>query len=54
MAIIYEMLDTVYVVGAEGWMPMRTGNLNELSKIDRYEYVLEKELYDANKGIFQN
>ena len=38
-------------VDPRGWEPVRTRNLNELSKIERYEYVQNRELYEANKGI---
>ena len=38
-------------VDPTGWKPVRTRNLNELSKIERYEYVQNRELCEANKGI---
>jgi hypothetical protein len=33
-----------------GWEPVRT-RIGELSKIERYEYVQNRELYEANKGM---
>ena len=38
-------------VDPEGWEPVRTKNLKELSKIERYEHVLQQELYSANYGV---
>ena len=38
-------------VDPEGWKPVRTRNFEELSKIERYEYAQNKELFAANKGM---
>jgi len=38
-------------VDPEGWKPVRTRNFKELSKIERYEYAQNKELFAANKGM---
>ncbi len=38
-------------VEPEGWSTVETRTRNELSKVERYEYAQERELYDANKGI---
>ena len=37
------------LVDAEGWYSVETKK--EWTKIDRYEYALNKELYYANKGV---
>jgi len=38
-------------VDPTGWKPVRTRNFEELSKIERYDYVLQQELFEANYGI---
>jgi len=38
-------------VDPEGWKSVKTKNLNELSKIERFEYVQNEELFAANKGM---
>jgi len=38
-------------VNPEGWELVRTRNSKEMSKVQRFDYVLEKQLEDANKGI---
>jgi len=45
-----DVIFTMFVDPA-GWSPVETKSKSERSKVERYEYVLEKELYNANSGI---
>jgi len=38
-------------VEPEGWEPVKTKEKSECTKIERFEYALERELYYANKGV---
>jgi len=38
-------------VDSVDWYKVKTVPKSEWTKIERYEYVLEKELHDANLGI---
>jgi len=33
------------------WKPVRTRNFEKLSKIERYDYAQNKELFEANNGM---
>jgi len=41
-------------VDSEDWYEVKTVPKSEWTKIERYEYALEKELYNANSGISLN
>lgn len=36
---------------SEGWCLVKTKPKNELTKMERYEYIMTQELYAANRGI---
>lgn len=41
-------------VDSEGWFAVKTETKSSLTKLEKYEYALDRELYHANKGLSQN
>ena len=41
-------------VDPEGWNPVETKTKSQRTKLEKYEYALEQELFQGNKGISQN